>query len=348
MPTKKTNAKGTRAHHMISVIDYSPKHLEEKTVHKLSECVHYKDTPDVTWINIDNVPPLKFLQELGLGFNLHPVILEDITNPNQRPKAEILDDYVYIVLKMLIPVDGGCAGKNCIGSSFFSEQVSIVVASKFLITLQQGIRGDAFDYARNLIRKEKTHIRHAGTDYLAYELINDVTTNYFKVLEDLGERIERLEDDLMKKPSSQTLNGIYSLKRDILEIRKAVWPLREVVDILERGDSSLIKKGTLIYLRDIYTRVTQVIDILETYKDTVSGMLDIYLSSISNRLNSVMKVLTIITTIFMPLSFLAGLYGMNFYYMPGLSNVWGFWVIVGVMLLVALFMVRYAKKRKWL
>lgn len=333
---------------MISVIDYSPKHLEEKSVHKLSECVHYKDTPDVTWINIDNVPPLKFLQELGLGFNLHPVILEDITNPNQRPKAEVLDDYVYIVLKMLIPAESGCTGKNCVGSSFFSEQVSIVVARKFLITLQQGIRGDAFDYARNLIRKEKTHIRHAGTDYLAYELINDVATNYFKVLEDLGERIERLEDDLMKKPSSQILNGIYSLKRDILEIRKAVWPLREVVDCLERGDSPLIKKSTLIYLRDIYTRVTQVIDILEIYKDTVSGMLDIYLSSVSNRLNSVMKVLTIITTIFMPLSFLAGLYGMNFHYMPGLSSAWGFWVIVGAMLLVALFMIRYAKKRKWM
>ena len=333
---------------MISVIDYSPKHLEEKTVHKLSECVHYKNTPDVTWINIDNVPPLKFLQELGLGFNLHPVILEDITNPNQRPKAEVLDDYVYIVLKMLLPVEGGCTGKNRVGSSFFSEQVSIVVASKFLITLQQGIRGDAFDYARNLIRKEKTHIRHAGTDYLAYELINDVATNYFKILEDLGERIEKLEDSLIKKPSSQTLNGIYSLKRDILEIRKAVWPLREVVDALERGNSPLIKKGTLIYLRDIYTRVTQVIDILETYKDTVSGMLDIYLSSVSNRLNSVMKVLTIITTIFMPLSFLTGLYGMNFRYMPALNESWGFWVMAGVMVLVVLVMLGYIKKKKWL
>lgn len=348
MPTKKANAKSVRAHHMISVIDYSPKHLEEKSVRKLSECVHYKDTTDVTWINIDNVPPLKFLQELGLGFNLHPVILEDITNPNQRPKAEVLDNYVYIVLKMLIPAEGGCTGKNCGGSSFFSEQVSIVVASKFLITLQQGIRGDAFDYARNLIRKEKTHIRHAGTDYLAYELINDVTTSYFKVLEDLGERIERLEDDLMKKPSSQTLNGIYSLKRDILEIRKAVWPLREVVDCLERENSPLIKKSTLIYLRDIYARVTQVIDILETYKDTVSGMLDIYLSSVSNRMNGVMKTLTIITTVFMPLTFLTGLYGMNFRYMPGLEDSFGFWVMAVIMLLVALGMVRYIKRKKWL
>ncbi|MFA4891366.1 MAG: magnesium/cobalt transporter CorA [Candidatus Gracilibacteria bacterium] len=376
MPVKKQRARAGRARvgrvraersqkNLISVIDYSEKHLEEKTFRDLNECIRYKNTPEVTWINIDNVPPLDFLKELGLGFDLHPVILDDITNPNQRPKVEITDDYIYIVLKMLTPdkKDGGKSGVAVAGGnggsaggaggsasefSFLSEQVSIVLASKFVITLQQGVRGDAFDYARSLIRKEKSSIRREGTDYLVYELISDIITNYFKVLEDFGDGVEVLERELMKNPSPQTLRSIYHLKQEVLGIRKAVWPLREVVDILERGDSPLIKKGTRIYLRDIYNRVTQVIDILETYRDTVSGMLDIYLSSVSNRLNSVMKVLTIITTIFMPLSFLAGLYGMNFRYMPGLGAPWGFFVMFGLMMLVALLMISFARKKRWL
>lgn len=376
MPVKKQRARAGRARvgrvraersqkNLISVIDYSEKHLEEKTFRDLNECIRYKNTPEVTWINIDNVPPLDFLKELGLGFDLHPVILDDITNPNQRPKVEITDDYIYIVLKMLTPdkKDGGKSGGAVVGGnggsaggaggsasefSFLSEQVSIVLASKFVITLQQGVRGDAFDYARSLIRKEKSSIRREGTDYLVYELISDIITNYFKVLEDFGDGVEVLERELMKNPSPQTLRSIYHLKQEVLGIRKAVWPLREVVDILERGDSPLIKKGTRIYLRDIYNRVTQVIDILETYRDTVSGMLDIYLSSVSNRLNSVMKVLTIITTIFMPLSFLAGLYGMNFRYMPGLGAPWGFFVMFGLMMLVALLMISFARKKRWL
>lgn len=341
MPTQAKQNKKRLQNNLISVIDYSEKHLEEKKTHDLSECVHYKNTPEVTWINIENVPPLSFLSELGLGFDLHPVIMEDIVNPNQRPKIEILDDYIYIVLKMLTP------GKNP-SQPFVSEQVSIVMANKFVITLQQGVRGDAFDHARELIRKEKTRIRSLGTDYLVYELIDDIVNNYFKVLEDFGERIESIETELVKDPSQKTLRSIYSLKREILSLRKAIWPLREVVDILERGDNPLIKKSTRIYLRDIYDRVVQAIDTMETYRDMASGMLDIYLSSLSNRMNSVMKVLTIIATIFMPLTFLAGLYGMNFRYMPGLASPWGFDAMVIIMLLVFWGMIIYFKKKKWL
>jgi len=232
--------------------------------------------------------------------------------------------------------------------AFNSEQVSIVMASKFVITLQQGIRGDAFDHPRELIRKEKTRIRALGTDYLAYELIDGIVNNYFKVLEDFGDRIEDLESDLIKNPGQKTLRSIYALKREVLSLRKAVWPLREVVDILERGDSPLIKKDTRIYLRDIYDRVVQAMDTLETYRDMASGMLDIYLSSVSNRLNGVMKVLTIITTIFMPLSFLAGLYGMNFHQMPGLDSPIGFDMMVGLMALVFVGMLMFFKKKGWL
>lgn len=340
MPQAKQSKKRL-SDNLISMMDYSETHLEEKETHDLGECVHYKNTPEVTWINIDNVPPLSFLSELGLGFDLHPVIMEDIVNPNQRPKIEILDDYIYLVLKMLTP------GKNP-SQPFVSEQVSIVMANKFVITLQQGVRGDAFDRARELIRKEKTRIRSLGTDYLVYELIDDIVNNYFKVLEDFGERIESIEAELVKDPSQKTLRSIYSLKREILSLRKAIWPLREVVDILERGDSPLIKKSTRIYLRDIYDRVVQAIDTLETYRDMASGMLDIYLSSLSNRMNSVIKVLTIIATIFMPLTFLAGLYGMNFRYMPGLDSPWGFDAMVIAMLVVFWGMIIFFKKKKWL
>lgn len=341
MPATKTPRQRTLKDNLISVIDYSETHLEEKETYDLADCVRYKDTPEVTWINIDNVPPLAFLSELGLGFDLHPVILEDITNPHQRPKIEILDDYIYLVLKMLTPGKTG-------GRSFTSEQVSIVMASKFVITLQQGVRGDAFDHPRELIRKEKTRIRSLGTDYLVYELIDGIVGNYFKVLEDFGERIEDLETELIKNPNQKTLRSIYALKREILGLRKAIWPLREVVDVLERGDSSLIKKGTRIYLRDIYDRVVQAMDTLETYRDMASGMLDIYLSSVSNRLNSVMKILTIITTIFMPLSFLAGLYGMNFVYMPGIDSPIGFDMMVGVMAMVFIGMLLFFRKKGWL
>jgi magnesium transporter len=340
MPETKPSKKRVRDN-LISIIDYGETHLEEKQTYNLADCVHYKDTPEITWINIDNVPPLSFLTELGLGFDLHPVILEDIVNPHQRPKVEILDDYIYLVLKMITPGKMGA-------KSFTSEQVSIIMASKFVITLQQGVRGDAFDHPRELIRKEKMRIRSLGTDYLTYELIDGIVTNYFKVLEEFGERIEDLEAELIKNPTQKTLRSIYALKREILSLRKAIWPLREVVDILERGDSPLIKKGTRIYLRDIYDRVVQAMDTLETYRDMASGMLDIYLSSVSNRLNGVMKVLTIITTIFMPLSFLAGLYGMNFVHIPGLDSPIGFDIMVGVMVLVFIGMLLFFRKKGWL
>jgi len=341
MPANKVTNPKTLKNNLISVMDYSETHLEEKETHNLADCVHYKNTPEITWINIDNVPPLTFLSELGLGFDLHPVILDDITNPNQRPKIEILDDYIYLVLKMLTP------GKMN-GHPFLSEQVSIVIASKFVITLQQGVRGDAFDHPRELICKEKTRIRSLGTDYLAYELIDGIVSNYFKVLEDFGERMEDLETELIKNPGQKTLRSIYALKRELLSLRKAIWPLREVVDILERGDSPLVKKGTRIYLRDIYDRLVQAMDTLETYRDMASGMLDIYLSSVSNRLNGVMKVLTIITTIFMPLSFLTGLYGMNFRYMPGLDSLIGFDMMVGLMALVFVGMLLFFRKKGWM
>ncbi|OGH64727.1 MAG: magnesium and cobalt transport protein CorA [Candidatus Magasanikbacteria bacterium RIFCSPHIGHO2_02_FULL_47_14] len=328
------------SHNAITIIDYDAHKLVEKQTDSLSECIYYKDTPSVTWINIDNVPPVTFLEELKLGFNLHPVVIDDILNINQRPKIEILDDYISIIFKMMIVKEQG--------KKIVSEQVSLVISDKFILTFQQGIRGDTFERVRELLRKQGTRIRTLGTDYLAYELIDSVVQNYFKILENLSERIEFLEKEVVKTPTPKVLNSIYQLKREVLQVRRSVWPLREVVNIMERGESPLVKKGTRIYLRDIYERLIQVIDGLETYRDILSGLLDVYLSVSSNRTNTIMKVLTIITTIFMPLSFLTGFYGMNFVHLPGLVSPYGPLYITAVMFFVLLVMLFYFKKRKWL
>lgn len=324
----------------ITVFDYNESHLEEKKAKDIKECMPYKDTKTVTWVNIDNVPPASFLTELGLGFDLHPVILGDILNVDQRPKAELLDEYIYVVLKMLY------LGKN--KGNIISEQLSIIIAPKFVLSFQQGIAGDVFEPVRERIRRAQPRIRAGGTDYLGYKLIDAVVDGYFPILEKLGEDIEGLEEELIATPAPRTLRTLHALKRQVLGLRKSVWPLREVANSLVRGDSHLIKKSTQIYLRDVYEHTVQVIDTIETYRDMLSGMMDIYLSSVSNRLNAVMKILTIITVIFMPLTFLTGMYGMNFKYMPGLEWLWGFPVLIGVMLVIFLGMLAYFKKKEWL
>jgi len=321
-------------------MDYKGSHFEEKTVSTIEECTPYKHTDTVTWINVDNVPPLKFLNEVSLGFDLHPVIIDDIVNVNQRPKLEILDDYIYLVVKMLRYDEKT--------KKVVPEQVSLVIEAKFVLTFQQGVDGDVFGPLRERIRNDKSRIRNLGTDYLGYTLLDAIVDNYFQVLEIYEDQVEELENDVTSNPSTKTLQKIDKIKREIINIRKMVWPLREVISNLERGETSLIKKSTRIYLRDIYDHIVQVIDSIETLRDLLASMMDIYLSSVSNRTNSVMKVLTVITTIFMPLSFLAGLYGMNFTHMPLLSHPYGFNFMVGLMLLVVITMFLSFLRRKWL
>jgi magnesium transporter len=228
-----------------------------------------------------------------------------------------------------------------------SEQMSLVLGPNFVFSFQER-EGDIFDPIRDRIRNSKGRIRKMGADYLAYSLLDSIVDNYFIILEKLGEKIEFLEEKLVTHPTPETLQTIHHLKREMIFLRKAVWPLREVVNGLERGESSLIKESTRVYLRDVYDHSIQVIDTIETLRDMVSGMLDIFLSSISNRLNSVMKVLTIIATIFMPLTFLAGIYGMNFRYMPELEWRWGYPFIWLIMVGIGVFMLLYFKKKKWL
>ena len=228
------------------------------------------------------------------------------------------------------------------------EQISLILGRNFVISFQEGKEGDVFGPTGERIRNDKGRIRKMGADYLTYALIDAIVDNYFIILEKLGERIEFIEEALVTQPTTETLREIHSLKREMIFLRKAVWPLREVISSLERGESSLIQESTRVYLRDVYDHTIQVIDSIETFRDMVSGMLDIYLSSVSNRLNAVMKVLTIITTLFMPLTFIAGIYGMNFKYMPELEWLWGYPLVLLVMLGIGISMLIYFRKKKWL
>jgi magnesium transporter len=228
-----------------------------------------------------------------------------------------------------------------------SEQVSLILGPNFVISFQEA-GGDVFDPVRERIRTGKGRVRKMGPDYLAYSLIDAVVDNYFIILENLGERVEALEEKLISDPKRETLHALHVLKREMIYLRKSVWPLREVISGLERAESGLIKEPTGIFFRDVYDHTIQVIDTVETYRDMLSGMLDIYLSSISNRMNEVMKVLTIIATIFIPLTFIAGVYGMNFKFMPELEWRWGYFLIVGIMLAIGLVMVIYFRRKRWM
>ncbi len=323
----------------ISYIDYDEQNFEEKQVRTIKECFPFKATPSVTWINIDGLHEVEIIEMLGKEFDLHPLMLEDILNTGQRPKAEDFDKYIFVVLKML--------SYNDEKQMVQSQQVSLVLGANYVISFQEAI-GDVFEPIRERIRNAKGRIRKMGADYLMYALLDAVVDGYFAILEKLGERIESMEEELVSDPTEKTLQQIHSLKREMIFLRKSVWPLREVISGLQRTESSLIKETTGLYLRDVYDHTIQVIDTVESFRDMVSGMLDIYLSSISNRMNAVMKVLTIIATIFIPLTFIAGVYGMNFRYMPELERHWGYPLVLLVMGIVAIVMLIYFRRKRWL
>lgn len=323
----------------ITVMDYDETHFQEKEIKTIEECFIFKDKPTVTWMNVDGLHQVEILEKLGECYGLHPLVLEDILNTDQRPKMEDYGEYIYIVLKAL--------DYNDKSNEIETEQISLILGSNFVFSFQER-EGDTFDPIRDRIKTGKGRIRRMGADYLAYALLDSIIDNYFIILEKLGEKIELLEEKLVTQPAPETLRTIHHLKREMIFLRKAVWPLREVINGLERGESSLIKESTRVYLRDVYDHTIQTIDTIETHRDMVSGMLDIYLSSVSNRLNSVMKVLTIIATIFMPLTFLAGVYGMNFKYMPELGWRWGYPFIWLVMIGIGVCMLIFFRKKKWL
>lgn len=321
----------------IHAIQYNEKDVVESDIQNISEVSNFMSKSSVTWIDIAGLHQSELIEEIGEMFKLHPLVLEDIVHTSQRPKLEEFDDYIFLVLRMFYFQD-----KNII-----DEQVSLILGENYVITFQEQ-PGDIFDPIRERIRSRKFRITKSKSDYLAYSLIDAIVDNYFVILEELGDKVELIEEDLLLTPSQDTLQEIHSLKRKMISLRRSVWPLREVVNNLDRTESSLIKKTTKIFVRDVYDHTIQVIDTIENYRDILTGMLDIYLSSLSNRMNEVMKILTIIATIFIPLTFIAGVYGMNFTYMPELKWHWGYFGVWLVMIVIAIIMLFYFRKKKWL
>lgn len=323
----------------ITIIDYHESYFQEKAVQTIEDCFSFKDEPAVTWINLDGLKNPESLEKLGEKFGIHALVLENILTTDQRPKMEDYDSYIYFVLKMLDYNDK--SGKIEV------EQVSFVLGKNFVISFQEEREGDVFDAVRDRIRNGKGRIRKEGADYLVYALIDAIVDSYFLILEKLGEKVEDLEENVMSQVSREALQTIHQLKREMIYLRKSVWPLREAIGNLQRSGSSLIKKTSEVYLRDVYDHTIQIMDTIETMRDMIAGMLDIYLSSMSNRMNEVMKVLTVIATIFIPLTFIVGIYGMNFKYMPELEWHAGYFMVWGLMITVGGLMFYYFKQKKW-
>jgi len=322
----------------ITVFDYDGQHCDEHEFTAAEACLQFKDSPTTTWLNVSGVHDIALLEKLGACYQIHPLVMEDVGNTEQRPKLEDYRDYLFIVLKMLYCDDSG---------EIMAEQLSLIVGPNFVISFQENGK-DVLESVRVRLRNAQARIRSQGSDYLAYSLIDAVVDHYFVILEKLAADIEEIEEDLTQNPTAESLRAIHRLKREILFLRKSVWPLREVINSLQRRESPLIRESTVVYLRDVYDHAIQVMDTMETYRDMVSGMLETYLSSVSNRLNEVMKVLTIIATIFIPLTFIAGVYGMNFRHMPELEVPWAYPALLCLMVAVGLGMLVYFRRRRWL
>jgi len=325
---------------LIDITEYSEEKFDEKKIETVEDSFRLRDSELTSWINICGLHDTAVLEKVGAHFNIHSLVLEDILNTEQRPKLDDYDSLLYCVLKS-IEYDE-TAGE------ITSEQVSFVLGKKWLITFQERLP-DCFGPIRERILKSKGRIRKGGADYLMYALMDMVVDNYFSVLEKIGDSIQYLEDELVGDPRTENLNTIYKLRRELLFLRKSVLPLREVLNTMLRDDFEFITAETDIFIRDVYDHVIQVMDTVETYREMISGMLDTYLSSVSNRMNEVMKVLTIIATIFIPLTFVAGVYGMNFDNFPELHwkwfYPWGFWSTIFVLGVV---MFWFFKRKKWI
>lgn len=323
----------------IDIIDYDDAALNEFPDTTVEQCTLLAQSETVTWINVIGLHDLGMIELIGKRFNLHPLTIEDLVNTNQRPKAEIFPDYLFIVLKMM--------SYSETANSVDVEHVSLILGKNYVISFLEN-EGDVFDTVRARIRSAKGRIRAMPSDYFAYVLMDAVVDHYFLAVERIGDFIEDIDDRLLADPQPDDVQEIHRLKREILVLRKAVWPLREEVGAIEKSESPLIHHETRIFLRDLYDHTIQVIDMVETFRDLLGGMHDTYLSSVSNHMNEIMKVLTIIATIFIPLTFIVGVYGMNFEHMPELKWPWGYYLIWLVMAGVGVGMVLFFKRKKWI
>ena len=323
----------------VTITDYDEHDINERGLGPDDDYQPYLQSQTVSWINVIGLHEPDIIGRMGKAAGLHVLEIEDILNTGQRPKMQERDDHIFVSIKMLY--------RSKTSGDIVSEQVSLVLLENAVVTFQE-VHEDVFDLIRDRIRKTEGRIRRMKADYLFYALIDAIVDNYFVVLEEVGEDIDSLQDEVIEKPAPRTLGMIHQLKRDLVALRKVLWPTRELLSLLERSETPLIREGTRIFLRDVHEHVIRVIDTIETYRDTVSGTLDIYLSSVSNRMNETMKVLTIIATLFIPLTFIVGVYGMNFQHMPELTLRWGYPAVWGVMIALAVTMAVYFKRKNWI
>lgn len=324
----------------ITVLSYNEQNCQEKTGKSLQECLSAK-IPDAmtTWIHLEGLRDISILTTLAEMYRLHPLTVEDILNVGQRPKIEEFDHYIYVTLKVLF--------WNNKKKNFSMSQLSLVLGEDFVLTFSEGL-SNLFDGIRERIRSgPQLGLQKKSSDYLTYRLIDLVVDNYFVVLEGLGDQIEKVEDLIVANPVKQTAKSIYRLKRQMLVFRKATWPTRDIINHFFKLEGKLISTYTHVYFRDVYDHIAQAIDTIEMFRDMLSNMLDIYLSSLTNRMNEIIKVLTIFATIFMPITFIASIYGMNFHDMPELQWKWGYPAVLIFMLLVVACMLVYFRIKKW-
>jgi len=321
----------------ITTFHYSGKGCEEQQLQQPEQLAPPIDE-SVLWVNVGGVHKVEVVETLGRQFSLHPLLLEDVANTDQRPKLDDYESYLFLVIKMLSLTDR---------HEVAVEQVSIVLGRNYVLSFQEN-GTDVFQPVRERLRGGKGRLRQSGADYLLYALVDAIVDQYFAVLEMVGEKIEGVQQTVVADPRPETLKDIHSLKRQLLFLRRAIWPLREVMNNLSRSDCAFLQEPTKVFFRDVYDHVVQIVDTIETLREMLSSSLDIYLSSVSYRLNAVMRVLTVITTIFMPLSFIASIYGMNFEHMPELKMVWGYPIVLGVMAAVGICMLVVFKNKRWL
>jgi magnesium transporter len=328
---------------ILSVIDYNVAGVKFHQLSNPDEASHCKESEVVSWLDLSSLGNQDTWQSLSRVFDLHKMLVEDVVNVPQRPKIEHYEDQLLILAWMVVPTASG----------FDREQVSMVLGQHYLMTVQEEPERDCFQNVRERIERGRGIIRSQGPDYLAYCLLDAIVDGFFPVLEYYGERIEELEDEVVTRPTKQTLGKIYRLRRDLLTLRRAIWPQRDAISQLMRDGSDLISKDVIVYLRDCYDHAVQVMDMVETYRELAAGLMDVYLSSVSNKMNEVMKLLTVISSIFIPLTFIAGVYGMNFntekspLNMPELAWYWGYPACLGLMGITAIGLIIFFAKRGW-
>lgn len=323
----------------ITIIDYDETRLQEQEVQTVEACVPFIDTETVTWIQIEGIHEVPIIEEIGECFGVDPLLLEDLMNPTQLPKIEIREDYVFILLKSL--------DYNTASATVSRKQISFIIGPNFVLSLQENY-SEIFTSIQNRLRNAQGRIRRMRSDYLAYTLIDVIVDNYFIVLDKIGERVESLEEEAITNATPEVLTKINILRKELLLLRRPILPLRDVIDEILHEEIPLLDENTYLYFRDVHGNLIQVIQMLEMIRSAVSGLFDVYTSAVSHRMNEVMKVLTIVATFFIPLTFIAGIYGMNFKFMPELEMHWGYPAVLLIMAAIGIVMFIYFKLRKWL